>query len=80
MHDVSIAFQHHHRLGNETNNTGQKKTGIRWNLFTNLDDLNFADDLALLSHTHTPTTKRKPTDYTSMQSKSALRSIRGRHK
>ena len=29
-----------------------KKRGIRWNLFTNLDDLDFADDLALLSHTH----------------------------
>ena len=25
---------------------------IQWNLFTNLDDLDFADDLALLSHTH----------------------------
>ena len=29
-----------------------KNTGIRWNLFINLDDLNFADDLALLSHKH----------------------------
>ena len=26
--------------------------GIRWSLFTSLDDLDFADDLALLSHTH----------------------------
>ena len=26
--------------------------GIRWSLFTTLDDLDFADDLALLSHTH----------------------------
>ena len=32
--------------------TQDKKRGIRWNLFTNLDDLDFADDLALLSHTH----------------------------
>ena len=64
--------------------TQDKNRGIRWNLFTNLDDLDFADDIALLSHTHThthtPTSKRKPTDYTSMQSKSALRSIRGRQK
>ena len=29
-----------------------KNRGIRWNQFTNLDDLDFADDLALLSHTH----------------------------
>ncbi|KAK3764893.1 hypothetical protein RRG08_025414 [Elysia crispata] len=33
--------------------TGDKNRGIRWNLFTNLEDLDFADDLALLSHTHT---------------------------
>ena len=26
--------------------------GIRWNLFSTLEDLDFADDLALLSHTH----------------------------
>ena len=32
--------------------TQDKNRGIRSNLFTNLDDLNFADDLALLSHTH----------------------------
>ena len=28
------------------------RTGIRWNLFTKLDDFDFADDLALLSLTH----------------------------
>ena len=33
--------------------TQVKNRGIRWNLFTNLDDLDFADDFALLSHTHT---------------------------
>ena len=32
--------------------TQDKNRGIRWNLFTNLDDSNFAGDLALLSHTH----------------------------
>ena len=26
--------------------------GIRWNLSATLEDLDFADDLALLSHTH----------------------------
>ncbi|KAK3727910.1 hypothetical protein RRG08_053982 [Elysia crispata] len=33
--------------------TGDKNRGIRWNLFTNLEDLDFADDLALLYRTHT---------------------------
>ena len=26
--------------------------GIRWNISSTLEDLDFADDLALLSHTH----------------------------
>ena len=60
--------------------TQDKIRGMRWNLFTNLDDIDFADDFALLSHTHTPTFKRKATDYTSTQSKLALRSTRGRQK
>ena len=32
--------------------TQDKNRGIRWNLFTILEDLDFADDLALLSHTY----------------------------
>ncbi|RUS79972.1 hypothetical protein EGW08_012273 [Elysia chlorotica] len=32
--------------------TEDKSRGIRWNLFSTLEDLDFADDLALLSHTH----------------------------
>jgi glycosyltransferase A (GT-A) superfamily protein (DUF2064 family) len=28
----------------------QKQNGIQWTLWTKLDDLDFADDLALLSH------------------------------
>ena len=32
--------------------TDDKKTGIQWTLWTQLEDLDFADDLALLSHTH----------------------------
>ena len=32
--------------------TEDKNRGISWNLFTNLDDLDFADDLAILSRTH----------------------------
>lgn len=31
--------------------TQQKRNGIRWTPWTQLDDLDFADDLALLSHT-----------------------------
>ena len=29
---------------------GEGNTGIRWTLFTNLEDLDYADDLALMSH------------------------------
>ena len=32
--------------------TKDAKRGIRWGLFSTLEDLDFADDLALLSHTH----------------------------
>ena len=32
--------------------TQDKYRGLHWNLFTNQGDLDFADDLALLSHTH----------------------------
>ena len=30
----------------------RKRNGIQWTLWTQLDDLDFADDLALLSHNH----------------------------
>ena len=33
-----------------TTSTTQKRNGIHWSLWTQLDDLDFADDLALLSH------------------------------
>jgi hypothetical protein len=32
--------------------TSEKRNGIQWTLFKQLDDLDFADDLALLSHTY----------------------------
>uniref|UniRef100_A0AAV2LFI9 Rho-GAP domain-containing protein n=1 Tax=Knipowitschia caucasica TaxID=637954 RepID=A0AAV2LFI9_KNICA len=32
--------------------TNQMRNGIQWTLWEQLDDLDFADDLALLSHTH----------------------------
>ena len=32
--------------------TEYHRTGIQWNLFSQLEDLDFADDLALLSETH----------------------------
>jgi hypothetical protein len=32
--------------------TEHQSTGIRWTLFSSLEDLDFADDLALVSHTH----------------------------
>ncbi|GFS10761.1 LINE-1 retrotransposable element ORF2 protein [Elysia marginata] len=39
------------RLMRET--TKGVKNGIQWTLWTQLEDLDFADDLALLSHSHT---------------------------
>ena len=32
--------------------TRGKRNGIQWNLWNHLDDLDFADDIALLSHNH----------------------------
>ena len=32
--------------------TKEKQNGIQWTMLTQLDDLDFADDLALLSHSH----------------------------
>lgn len=32
--------------------TKQRRNGIQWTLWSQLDDLDFADDLALLSHNH----------------------------
>ena len=34
------------------NTTGDKARGIQWSLFSHLEDLDFTDDLALLSTTH----------------------------
>ena len=32
--------------------TKEKRNGIQWKMLTQLDDLDFADDLALMSHSH----------------------------
>lgn len=32
--------------------TNNERTGIQWSLTEHLEDLDFADDIALLSHTH----------------------------
>ena len=53
MRDVRIALQYRHRLGDvKIRTTEDQPRGIRWTLFTTLEDLDFADDLALVSHTH----------------------------
>ena len=41
-----------HRLDNENDHTQNRRNGIQWTLWSQLDDLDFADDLTLLSHTH----------------------------
>jgi hypothetical protein len=35
-----------------TKSTDNRRNGIQWNLWRQLDDLDFADDLALLAHSH----------------------------
>ena len=40
-----------HRLDNE-NYHKNRRNGIQWTLYRQLDDLDFADDLTLLSHSH----------------------------
>ena len=41
-----------HRLDNENDHKKPRRNGIQWTLWSQLDDLDFADDLALLSHSH----------------------------
>jgi hypothetical protein len=48
MRDVRITLQYRHRQPK----INLDSRGIRWTLFTTLEDLDFADDLALVSHTH----------------------------
>ena len=36
----------------KTKATKEKRNGIQWTMLTQLDDLDFADDLALLPHSH----------------------------
>ena len=53
MRDVNIALHHNIIIDwNMRQTTQDKNRKIQWNLFTNLDDLDFADDLPLLLHTH----------------------------
>lgn len=41
--------------------TKNSQRGFCWGLFSTLEDLNFADDLVLLSHIYTSITKKRPT-------------------
>ena len=43
----------------KTTTTG-RNNGIQWTLWTQLDDLDFADDLALLSHNHSQMQDHSP--------------------
>ena len=58
----------------KTTTTG-RNNGIQWTLWTQLDDLDFADDLALLSHNHTQM-QDKTTRLAEHQQVRALRSTR----
>ena len=53
MSAVAVPLPPGHRLDHELTTTTGRNNGIQWTLWTKLDDLDFADDLALLSHNHT---------------------------
>ena len=51
MPSITVHVAGGHRLGNE-NDTKNRRNGIQWTFWSQLDELDFADDLALLSHSH----------------------------
>ena len=63
---VTIPFHFSHRVDYE------KRNGIQWKFLTQLDDLDFADDLALMSHSHRQM-QDKTTDLTRISAKVGLK-------
>ena len=51
MHD-DISLKYSHLLGRAMHYRIKKLRGIRWTLFSTLEDLDYADDIVLLPHTH----------------------------
>ena len=54
LHPITYAFSFGYWLDNEDHN-GRFQDGIQWTLLSQLHDLDFADNLALLSHNHRQT-------------------------
>jgi hypothetical protein len=52
MSSVTILIPARHRLDHEKDYTKYRRNGIQWTPWSQLEDLDFADDLALLSHSH----------------------------
>ena len=52
MPSITVHVRGGHRLDNENDHQKPRRNGIQWTLWSQLDDLDFADDLALLSHSH----------------------------
>ena len=59
--------------------TEGKKNGIQWNPWTQLEDLDFADDLALLSHNHDQM-QGKTTGLAATSERTGLKINRGKSK
>ena len=51
MSSVTVPIPARHRLDHE-NDYKNRRNGIQWTPWSQLEDLDFADDLALLSHSH----------------------------
>lgn len=50
MFTITILVSAGSGLGNQTIH-GRQENGLQWTMWTQIDDLDFADDLAPLSHT-----------------------------
>jgi len=52
MSSVTVPTPARHRLDHEKINNKNRRNGIQWTPWSRLEDLDFADDLALLSHSN----------------------------
>ena len=59
--------------------TENKKNGIQWTLWSQLDDLDYADDLALLLHSREQA-QEKTTDLLNVAAQVGLKSNKGKNK
>ena len=52
MPSITVHVPGGHRLDNTNDHNKNRRNGIQWTLWSQLEDLDVADDQALLSHSH----------------------------